>query len=207
MKKWKSTMNKQLTFLSASWDAWKVDREGNKGIARRQQERLQELVSYARTHSRYLTDLYRDIPAQVTDIKQLSITTKAELMSHFDKWVTDPAISKQQVEAFLANPTLIGHDYLDRYIVCTTPGSTGTPAILVHDHGALAIYNVLGYIRSLPIFFSSLRNIGALLRGRGRLAAVFVTGGHFLGNTMSARRSGRCPGGLRRSVSSQHWLP
>jgi phenylacetate-CoA ligase len=75
----------------------------------------------------------------------------------------------------------------------TTSGSTGIPAILVHDHGALAVYNVLGYIRSLPVFFSSLRNIGALLRGRGRLAVVFVTGGHFLGNTLSVRRSRKMP--------------
>jgi phenylacetate-coenzyme A ligase PaaK-like adenylate-forming protein len=107
--------------------------------------------------------------------------------------VTDPVVTKHDVEAFIADPSLIGHDYRDCYVVCTTSGSTGIPAILVHDHGALAVYNVLGYIRSLPVFLSSLRNIGALLRGRGRLAAIFVTGGHFLGNTMSARRSRKMP--------------
>jgi hypothetical protein len=78
--------------------------------------------------------------------------TKAELMRHFDDWVTDPAVTKQQVEAFIADPALIGHDYLDRYVVCTTSGSTGIRAILVHDHGALVVYNVLGYIRSLDEF-------------------------------------------------------
>jgi len=176
------------TFLSASWDAWKAAREGKQGIVRRQHERLQTLVSYARTHSSYFAEVYRDVPEPCTDIRQLPVVTKAELMCHFDGWVTDPAISKRQVEAFLADPALIGHDYLDRYVVCTTSGSTGVPAILVHDHDALVVYNVLGYIRSLPVFLSSLRNLGALLRGRGRLAAVFVTGGHFLGNTMFARR-------------------
>jgi phenylacetate-coenzyme A ligase PaaK-like adenylate-forming protein len=114
--------------------------------------------------------------------------TKAELMRHFDDWVTDQAVTREQVEAFIADPSLIGHDYLDRYVVCTTSGSTGTPAILLHDHAALTVYNVLGYVRSLPIVFFSLRYLGALLRGRGRLAAIFVTGGHFLGNTMMARR-------------------
>jgi phenylacetate-coenzyme A ligase PaaK-like adenylate-forming protein len=121
------------------------------------------------------------------------VVTKAELMSHFDDWVTDPTITKQQVEAFLADPALIGHDYLDRYVVCTTSGSTGIPAILVHDHAALVVYNVLGYIRSLPMVFFSLRNIGALIRGKARLAAIFVTGGHFLGNTMMARRHRKMP--------------
>lgn len=185
----KGTINKQPTFLTASWDAWRTARIGKPSIADRQHERLQELVSYARTKSRYYAQVYRDVPEQVTDVTQLPVVTKAELMSHFDEWVTDPAITKHDAEAFIADPSLIGHDYLDRYVLCTTSGSTGIPAILVHDHGALAVYNVLGYIRSLPVFLSSLRNIGALLRGKGRLAAIFVTGGHFLGNTMSARRS------------------
>jgi phenylacetate-CoA ligase len=184
VKSLKSNTNDQATFLSASWDAWRAAREGKQGIAQRQQERLRALVFYARRHSRYIADVYREVPEQLTNVRQLPVMTKAEMMSHFDDWVTDPAVTKHDVEAFIADPSLIGHDYLDRYVVCTTSGSTGIPAILVHDHGALAVYNVLGYIRSLPIFLSSLRNLGALIRGRGRLAAVFVTGGHFLGNTM-----------------------
>ena len=119
--------------------------------------------------------------------------TKAEMMAHFGDWVTDPEVSRQGVEEFIADSSLVGHDYLGRYVVCTTSGSTGTPAILVHDRGALVVYNVLGYIRSLPVFLSTLRNLGALLRGKGHLASVFVTGGHFLGNTMMARRARTMP--------------
>ena len=192
-KKHQTNTASHPAFLAASWDAWKAAREGKQGIARRQHERLQALVSYARTHSRYYAEAYRDVPEPCSDVRQLPVVTKVELMRHFDDWVTDPAVIKHQVEAFLADPALIGHDYLDRYIVCTTSGSTGVPAILVHDHGALVVYNVLGYIRSLPVFLSSLRNLGALLRGRARLAAVFVTGGHFLGNTMFARRIRKMP--------------
>jgi len=132
------------TFLSASWDAWEAAREGKQGIARRQPERLQALVSYARTHSRYFAEVYRDVPEPCSVVRQLPVVTKAELMRDFDDWVTDPAVTKHQVEAFLADPALIGHDYLDRYVVCTTSGSTGTPAILFHDQGGLVVYNVLG---------------------------------------------------------------
>ena len=192
MKKSKSTL-KTPNFLVASWDAWRTARKGKQGIARRQQKRLKELVSYARTQSRYYANVYRDVPEQVVAITQLPVVTKAEMMNHFDEWVTDPAITKHDVDAFISNPELIGHDYLDLYVVCTTSGSTGIPAVLVHDHGALTVYNVLGYIRSLPVFLSSLRNLGALIRGKGRLAAIFVTGGHFLGNTMSARRRRKMP--------------
>ncbi len=189
----KNHVNDQPGFLAASWDAWRTAREGIPDIARRQQARLRALVSFARAHSRYFADLYRDVPEPCTDAGQLPVVTKAELMRHFDDWVTDPAVTRQGVEAFIADPSLIGHDYLDRYVVCTTSGSTGTLALLVHDHGALVVYNVLGYIRSLPVFLSTLRNLGALLRGKGRLASVFVTGGHFLGNTMMARRNRTMP--------------
>ena len=174
--------------LSASWDAYRVGKQGQAGIARRQQERLCDIVAYARAHSAYFAGRYRDVPEVVTDVAQLPVVTKAEMMCHFDQWVTDPLVNREQVEAFIAHPALIGHDYLDRYVVCTTSGSTGTPAILLHDRGALAIYNVLGYVRALPVALFSVRNLWALVRGRGRLAAVFVTGGHFLGNTMMARR-------------------
>jgi phenylacetate-CoA ligase len=146
MKQEKNNTNHRPTFLAASWDAWKTARAGTQGIARRQQERLHTLVSYTRAHSRYFADLYRDVPEPCTDVGQLPVVTKADMMRHFDDWVTDPAVTKQEVEAFIADPSLIGHDYLDRYVVCTTSGSTGTPAILVHDRGALVVYNVLGYI-------------------------------------------------------------
>jgi acyl-coenzyme A synthetase/AMP-(fatty) acid ligase len=86
--------------------------------------------------------------------------TKAEMMRDFDHWVTDASVHRAEVEAFIADPIRIGRDYLDRYVVCTTSGSTGTPAIVLHDQQALTVYNVLGYVRSLPTALMSLPNIG-----------------------------------------------
>jgi len=174
--------------LLAGWDVYRAGKQGKAGITRRKQQRLRDIVVYARTHSEYFASRYRDVPETLSDITQLPVVTKAEMMRHFDQWVTDPSVKRAQVEAFIADPGLIGHDYLGRFVVCTTSGSTGSPAIMLHDRGALTVYNVLGYVRSLPVAFSSRRVLWALVRGRGRLAAVFVTGGHFLGNTMMARR-------------------
>lgn len=193
-----------LELVRAGWDTYQAGRQGHAGIARRQQERLGSLVAYARTHSSYFADRYRDTPDQFSDVMQLPIVTKAEMMRNFDQWVTDPSVHRDGVEAFIADPTRIGHDYLDRYVVCTTSGSTGIPAIVLHDQQALMVYNVLGYVRSLPTAFMSVPNIWALIRGRGRLAAVFVTGGHFLGNTMMARRLRTAPwrAGMQRLFSA-----
>lgn len=162
-------------------------------MARRQQERLRTLVTYARAHSPYYRQLYHDVPEDVSDARRLPVVTKTELMGHFDDWVTDPALTRARVKAFLADPDNVGRDFLGRYVVCTTSGATGVPAILLHDRAALVVYNVLGYVRSLPTVLLSPGPLWALLRGRGRLAAVFVTGGHFLGNTMMARRIRRMP--------------
>ncbi|WP_235009979.1 phenylacetate--CoA ligase family protein [Mycobacterium sp. 3519A] len=176
-----------------AWDVYRTAREGSEGIARRQQCRLDDIVGYARAQSLYYKSLYRLLPEHVSDIRQLPVVNKADLMSHFDDWMTDPAVTKSRVESFLADPANIGRDFLNRYVVCTTSGSTGVPAILLCDSEALAVYNALGYIRSLPASLLTPRRMWALVRGRGRLAAVFVAGGHFLGNVMMARRSRKMP--------------
>jgi phenylacetate-coenzyme A ligase PaaK-like adenylate-forming protein len=176
-----------LGHISTGWDVYRAGRDGQAGIARRQEQRLRGIVAYARAHSAYFADHYRDVPDDLSDVTQLPVVTKAEMMRDFDQWVTDPSVHRDGVEAFISDPTRIGCDYLDRYVACTTSGSTGTPAILLHDLQALKVYNILGYVRSLPTALMSLPNMWALIRGRGRLAAVFVTGGHSLGNTMMAR--------------------
>ena len=104
--------NHQPGFLAASWDARRTAREGTDGITRRQQERLQALVSYARAHSSYFAERYRGVPEPCTDIRQLPMVTKTEMMSHFDEWVTDPEVSRRGIETFIADPSLVGHDYL-----------------------------------------------------------------------------------------------
>src|SRR5215831_12830130 len=120
VKNMNNNMTHQPRFLTTYWDAGRTARAGKQGITQRQQVRLQELVSYARTYSRYFADVYQDVPEQVTSIKQLPVVTKIELMNHFDEWVTDPAITKRDAQAFLADPVLIGHDYHNRYVICTT---------------------------------------------------------------------------------------
>lgn len=193
-----------LELVRAGWDTYQAGRQGHAGIARRQQERLRVIVAYVRAHSTYFADRYRDTPDAVSDVTLLPVVTKAEMMRDFDQWVTDPSVHLDDVEAFISDPTRIGCDYLDRYVVCTTSGSTGTPAIVLHDQQALTVYNMLGYVRSLPTALMSVPKIWALIRGRGRLAAVFVTGGHSLGNTMMARRLRTAPwrAGMQRLYSA-----
>lgn len=87
-----------VSFLLASWDAYRAAREGEEGIARRQRQRLGDIVAYARTHSLYYRQLYRLVPEPFSNISRLPAVTKAELMSQFDDWATDPAVTRASVD-------------------------------------------------------------------------------------------------------------
>ncbi len=174
------------SFFRASLDAYRATREGDEGIAQRQQQRLGDIVAYARTHSPYYRQLYRHVPEGFSDISRFPAVTKTELMSQFDDWVTDPAVTRASVEAFLSDPGNIGRDYLGRYVVCTTSGATGSgdPVARSHRIGRLSRTRLYPFrAGGVP---HPAAHVGTPAR-RGRLAAVYVTGGHFLGNTMMAR--------------------
>lgn len=168
-----------------AWDAWRVNRGGPGALAARQRVRLGALVEHARDRSPFYAELYRGLP-QAPALDQLPVTSKPELMARFDDWVTDPAVTRAGVEDFVADPGNLGRDYLGRYVVFTTSGSTGTPALLVQDHQALAVMTGLALARSAAIFAPAV--LARVLLHGGRSAAILATGGHFLGATMFERR-------------------
>jgi phenylacetate-coenzyme A ligase PaaK-like adenylate-forming protein len=188
---------KERTPLSVAWDAWLAKRAGLPGILDRQQKRLNELVAFAREHSPYYAGIYRNLPARVDDIQQLPPVTKTDLMAHFEEWVTDPAIKRADVDAFIADKSRIGDSFLSRYLVFTTSGSSGMPAILIQDALAQAVMTGLTYVRGLSMV--SPREYWQVFRKGGRQAALFATGGHFLGVTMIERRRHARPWRTRMS--------
>jgi phenylacetate-coenzyme A ligase PaaK-like adenylate-forming protein len=84
----------RLTYVGAVCDAYRTARQGQAGVARRQQQRLQDIVAYARAHSPYYRQLYHDVPERLSEIGQLPVVAKGELMSHFDDWATDSSVTR-----------------------------------------------------------------------------------------------------------------
>jgi phenylacetate-coenzyme A ligase PaaK-like adenylate-forming protein len=176
--------------LALAWDAWRAGRGGPGAIAARQRARVADLVAFARKRSPYYADHYRDLPPDGVELRQLPPVTKPDLMKRFDEWVTDPAVTESGVRAFMAEPSRAGEWYLDRYLVWKTSGTTGVPAILVQDRGALAVHDVMEIVRLVPLWFS-LRDLRAI-RQRGAPAVGFVNlQGHGSERVMSQRRSRR----------------
>ncbi|GAY17152.1 phenylacetate--CoA ligase family protein [Mycobacterium sp. shizuoka-1] len=184
-----SYVDGDMKAFGVAWDAWRTTRGGAGAVTARQAPRLQALVAYARTHSRFYAGHYRDVrhgPVSLASLPSLPAVYKPELMARFDEWVTDPKLTRTGVSAWVADPANIGRDMFGEYVVFTTSGSTADPALLIQDRRALSVMFGLTYARSAGVLPP-----GLLLRvlGHGaRQAAVFATGGHFVSTVMFERR-------------------
>ena len=147
-------------------------------LARLQHRRLRDLVRHARTASPFYRDRYRHLPSEIDDVSVLPALDKPTLMSRFDDWVTDPEVTLADLRNnFLAREECVGRLYLGRYLVATTSGTTGEPAILLHDRLSWRVYNIVGRTRPQPVMARI--DLAALARRGIRTAALFATGGHF----------------------------
>ncbi len=161
-----------------AWDAWRAARSGPDAIASRRQARLEALLEFARSQSRFYRDLYGNLPNPIHDLQELPPVTKSSLMANFDDCVTDPALSMSGVEAFVADKTLIGSRYLDRFAVWTTSGTSGYPGIYIQDGEALALYIALAAVRATLAWNSPLSMLKILAKGL-RVAPIVTSGGHY----------------------------
>jgi phenylacetate-CoA ligase len=169
------------------WDMKLAVREGWSGVETRQRRRLARMADHARGHSRMYGELYARLPDFNGDLTMLPPVTKRQLMARFDDWLTDPAITRAALDAFIADPALIGYKFRDRYLVFTTSGSTGHPAILLQPPESVAVINALSFARSAwPIWQPA--TLWKLVRGGFKAAALVVTTGHFGGIAMMRSR-------------------
>ncbi|TWT07951.1 phenylacetate--CoA ligase family protein [Planococcus sp. CPCC 101016] len=142
-----------------------------------QQQRLTRLVQHAKQHSPYFSERFKPIsgPFEITD---LPVTHKTELMEHFNDWLTDRSVSKQQVERFMETPENIGRKLNGRYLVHTTSGSTGHPAIILYDKTTMNVVSAIALLRGV----AKREDFQAFLKSGKRTAGLFVDGGFYLGN-------------------------
>ena len=190
------------------WDILLAGRGRPEDTALRQQARLLRLIEYARSRSPYYRERYAALPRGAHDLPALPPVAKSDLMANFDGWSTDPAVTRETTEAFVADPTRIGHYYLDRYVAFSTSGTTGTPAVFLHDRGAMSVYLGLLLARRLPTLIAA-GALGPFLRNRGRTATIITTGGHFASSVVEALARSRYPtlAGRNRTFSLIDPLP
>ena len=180
-------------FPGMLWDILRAGRGRPEDTVLRQRVRLHRLIEYARSRSPFYRERYAALPRRVRELPELPPVSKSELMADFDGWATDPAVSRKTAEAFIADPARIGRLYLDRYVAFSTSGTTGTPAVILQDSGAMSVYQALLLARRLPTLIAA----GAFrpfLRNRARTATIITTGGHFASSVVEALVRMRHPG-------------
>lgn len=105
-------------------------------------KRLQELVFYAKEHSQYFKNAYKNIEENFT-LSDLPPTTKKELLADYSAWVTDPSVVEQDVISYIHSSAALESLYLGKYTALSTSGTTGNPMPMVRDlyhntiHGAM----------------------------------------------------------------------
>ena len=186
------------TAAGIAWDIWRAERGGQEGIARRQRARLAELVGFARSASPYYRHLYRDVPDDVADVRQLPRAGKRELMENFDDWVTDPHITLAKLQSeLLSDLSQIGRSYRGKYLVVTTSGTSGEPAVLVHDRNSLVVVSLVVRIRERRTLVRP-GEVRTLVRRGLRAGALVAGGGHFAGVVLTEFARRRAPAIARR---------
>ena len=141
-------------------------------IAVRQQEQLSELVQFARANAPFYQKLYIHLPPVIHDLTLLPPVTKPALMDNFDDWITNRAITRTGVEAFLADKSQVGQPYMGAYLVCTSSGSTGKPGIFIQEPRTESSYRMVNMLQSGTFAWK-------LLHRRIRWVTVCATGDHF----------------------------
>jgi len=160
------------------WDA--LARSERQANALRLRLRLDTLLTHARNHSPYYRRHWGDWQAGRSPWQALPPVHKRDLMAHFDDWVTDPRLKLAEIRQFLADPSRIGDDYLGRYAVWTSSGTSGEPGVFVHDPSALAVYATLTATRrDGRDAFSNLMQGFTMARARSSLVAADE--GHYAG--------------------------
>lgn len=166
-------------------DARRARKGGPEAVAQRQGMRLAEMVRHARAHSVYYRELYARLPDRVEDSTLLPVTTKRTLMSRFDEWVTDRAVTLDAVRAFIGNPDLIGEQFLGRYTALTTSGTTGVPGIFILDGHNMIVTGIL-VLRIVREWLGT-RDVFRIVTRGGRMTLICATGGHYAEAVAGAR--------------------
>lgn len=172
-------------------------------LAAQRAQRLEALLAAAAARSPHYRRVLAGRDPTTQRLEDLPIARKAELMRDFEGWVADPAISLRTLQHFVADPANIGKDFLGRYTVWESSGSTGEPAIFVQDAQAMAVYDALEALRR-----PQLRPLDRLLDPWSlteRIAFVGATDGHFA-STVSVERLRRLQPGLAGRLVGMSFL-
>ena len=169
-----------MSLLGAMLKTYGKDRAPRETLERLQQKRLRALVEYAREHSPFYGELYKGLGNGWT-LSDLPPVTKPELMARFDEVLTDRSVSMARVQEFTQDLDNVGRMLDGKYLVFKTSGSTGYPAVVLYDRGAVDVASAVAAFRT----FVRREDFKRFMAHGKRTAGVFADSGFYLACGMS----------------------
>ncbi|MBQ2801524.1 MAG: phenylacetate--CoA ligase family protein [Lachnospiraceae bacterium] len=167
-----------------------------------QNERMKEMVQYARKHSSYYAKCYENLPEDCS-FTELPPVNKKELMEHWEEWVTDPEVKLADVNRFMENMDNVGRKFHGKYMVFTTSGSTGNPLVALCDN---TVNNVMAAINTLRAYARK-EDLKSFMKKGGKTIGVFATGGFYLSNSSVRSRLLSMPWKKKQMAVTSALLP
>ncbi len=176
-----------MGYIRLLWDLYQLKRNVTKSeeqIKVLQEKKLRKLLRHACRNSAY----YRRIFAQagITEenidrvpLKQFPVMDKDLLMENYDELVTDPKITQEELREFDESPASKTENYLGRYHVIHSSGSTGIPKYFVYDDKAWG-QMLLGIIRG-ALWGMRMTSILKLLAKKPKILYIAATDGRYAG--------------------------
>lgn len=118
------------------------------------EEHQQRMVHTLRRHAYEHSPFYQYFHSGLYDawLDHLPVLTKAQMMDQFDSLVTDRAVHLEDIKRYMDNPGRSSY-FLERYVINTTSGSSGHPAVVLWSQGEWAATMASAFART-PIPFS-----------------------------------------------------
>jgi phenylacetate-coenzyme A ligase PaaK-like adenylate-forming protein len=160
-------------YIGGIWTSW----GGRKMIEAKQLKNLRRLIQKARKKSPYFNKLYAHLPdTTLIKLNDLPVTSKVDLMSEFDNWLTDRSLTLAQAREHMDSMDNLGIP-IGQYAVFRTSGSSGEPAVIIIPS------SVLEFIFGLSLARLSKKQLQIEKKIRKAGSNIIITGGngHFAG--------------------------
>ena len=173
--------------LNLLWNLYQLKKNTAKNeeqMKELQEKKLRKLLRYAYHNSAYYHRTFTQAGISEKNIdrislKQFPVIDKDLLMQNYDELVTDPEVRQEELRKFDESPASKSENYLGRYHIIHSSGSTGVPRYFVYDDKAWG-QMLLGIIRG-ALWGMSMIDILKLLAGKPRILYIAATDGRYAG--------------------------
>jgi putative adenylate-forming enzyme len=146
------------------------------------EKRFRNLLRHVLQESRFYRKYYQEHGVTAQNVNRVSLEdlppiNKNVMMDHYDDFVCDPALRRDQLEQFISEPSNRGKKYENAYKVIHTSGSSGTVGLFVygpHDWDMA---------QALTIRMPNTKPASAFRKSK--VAYIGATDGHYAGVSIS----------------------